>query len=78
MSCSRASVERTISPISISASRLPAIPVLIIALTLNMAESASAATAALTFPIPLLTRTTSCPERVPVQNSIPACFSTLG
>ena len=67
-----ASVEMTMSPISICASSEPAIPVLINVSAPNWLTRICAQIPALTLPIPLLTITTSFPPSVPLQNTIPA------
>lgn len=72
ISCCNASVERTTSPILISAFNEPAIPVLITASTLKYVASICVHIAAFTFPIPLLTTITSLPQNFPLLNIIPA------
>ena len=66
-------MDITISPISILASSEPAIPVLISVSTWKRSTRICAQIPALTFPIPLLTITTSLPHSVPLQNVIAAC-----
>ena len=71
-----ASVDMTISPISIFASREPATPVLMIRSTSNLSIRIWAQAAALTLPTLHLTTTTGLPSRFPSWNSMFAIMLT--
>ena len=70
-----ASIETTTSPILISSSREPAMPVLITCVTSNRSQRICTQSPAFTFPIPQRTTTASVPPILPSKKRIPA-FTT--
>ncbi len=71
----RASVDTTMSPISMEASKEPATPVLMICVTWKRSARICTHMAAFTLPTPLRTITTSCRFNVPSWNSMEAFFT---